>query len=85
MRRPLDTSIDGRERQLELYRAMTAEDRVRLADQMSTEVRELARAGIRARMPDGATVAEVEAELVRTLVGPNAGAGAQARRAPASR
>ena len=67
MRRPLDTSSDMRARQIALYRAMTPEDRIRLADEMSTDVRELARAGIRARMPEGTTAAEVDAELVRML------------------
>ncbi len=50
-----------------LHRAMTPDDRIRLADEMSTDVRELARAGIRARMPEGATAAEIDAELVRML------------------
>ena len=67
MRRPLDTSSDMRARQIALYRAMTPEDRIRLADEMSTDVRELARAGTRARMPEGTTAAEVDAELVRML------------------
>ena len=56
-----------RARQIALYRAMTPEDRIRLADEMSTDVRELSRAGIRARMPEGTTAAEVDAELVRML------------------
>ncbi len=67
MRRPLDTSSDTRAKQIALYRAMTPHDRIRLADEMSTDVRELARSGIRARMPEGATAAEVDAELVRML------------------
>ncbi len=46
MRRPLDTSSDTRARQIALYRAMTPDDRIRLADEMSTDVRELARSGI---------------------------------------
>ena len=68
MRRPLDTSNDARARQIALYRAMTPDDRIRLANEMSTDVRTLARSGIRARMPDGATSAEVDAELVRMLM-----------------
>ena len=72
MRRPLDTSSDMRERQIALYRAMTPGERIRLADEMSTDVRELARSGLRARMPDGATAAEIDAELVRMLTRPAA-------------
>ena len=51
MRRPADTSDDMRDRQLAAYRAMTPATRLRLSDQMSTDVRELARAGERTRTP----------------------------------
>ncbi len=67
MRRPLDTSSDTRARQIALYRAMTPDDRIRLADEMSIDVRELARSGSRARLPEGATADEVDAELLRML------------------
>ena len=70
MRRPIDTSAEARERQLEAYRAMTPQDRMRLADEMSTEVRSLARSGIRARHRDLASDEDVEAELARILLGP---------------
>jgi hypothetical protein len=70
MRRPIDTSAEARERQLEAYRAMTPQDRMRLADEMSAEVRSLARSGIRARRRDLASDEDVEAELARILLGP---------------
>jgi hypothetical protein len=85
MGRPLDTSAAARERQLDLYRAMTPEDRLRLADDMSTEVRELARAGIRARVREAATAAEVEAELVRMLGDVRCDAAGRVRRAATTR
>ena len=50
MRRPLDTSREARERQLAAYRAMAPEMRLRLAAEMSAEVRSLSEAGARARM-----------------------------------
>ena len=62
MRRPLDTSEDSRRRQLDAYRAMTPEQRLQLADEMSADVADLAASGARARrdwtssdLPDAAT------------------------------
>jgi hypothetical protein len=49
MRRPLDTSLEARERQLAAYRAMAPETRLRLAAEMSADVRALSAAGIRGR------------------------------------
>ena len=49
MRRSVDTSLAARRRQIAAYRAMTPEKRLRLADEMSAEVRALADAGGRAR------------------------------------
>jgi hypothetical protein len=49
MRRPVDTSIEARERQVAVYRAMTPEMRLRLAAEMSADVRTLTEAGTRAR------------------------------------
>jgi hypothetical protein len=49
MRRPVDTSLEARERVLAAYRAMTPETRLRLAAEMSADIRSLAEAGIRAR------------------------------------
>jgi hypothetical protein len=78
MRRPIDTSAKARERQLDGYRAMTPQDRLRLADRMSAEVRSLARAGIRARRSGKPSEEEVEAELARILLGPEVAAGVRA-------
>jgi hypothetical protein len=52
MSRPIDTSPDADARQLGAFRAMTPEDRLRLADAMSAEIRSLARSGIRTRHPE---------------------------------
>ena len=49
MRRPIDTSVEARERQLAAYRAMAPEARLRLAAEMSADVRSLSQAGRRAR------------------------------------
>jgi hypothetical protein len=70
MRRPIDTSAEARERQLDAYRAMRPQERLRLADEMSTDVRSLARAGIRARHPELASDEDVDTALARILLGP---------------
>ena len=49
MRRPIDTSLEARERQLAAYRLMAPEVRLRLAAEMSADVRSLTEAGTRAR------------------------------------
>lgn len=49
MRRSVDTSLEARERQLAAYRAMAPEMRLRLAAEMSADIRTLVEAGIRAR------------------------------------
>ena len=49
MRRSVDTSLAARQRQIAAYRAMTPERRLRLAEEMSAEVRALADAGGRTR------------------------------------
>ncbi|HUQ43292.1 MAG TPA: hypothetical protein VM451_02615 [Candidatus Limnocylindria bacterium] len=49
MRRPHDTSPAAWSRQLEAFRAMPARDRVRLALEMSEEVRQIGLAGQRHR------------------------------------
>lgn len=46
---PHDTSADARARQLSMFRAMTSQERLRLAAAMSDEVRALARDGLRSR------------------------------------
>lgn len=78
--RPIDTSIEARRRQLDAFRAMTPQQRLRLADEMSGEVRSLARSGIRARMPAGSTEADIDAELARILLGPDLASALEALR-----
>ena len=77
MSRPIDTSRDADERQLNLFRAMTPGARLRLAGSMSTEITALTRSGIQARHPEY-TPAEVEVTLVRILLG-GVPAGSEAR------
>ena len=68
MTRPNDTSHAADRRQLEAFRVMTPATRLRLADVMSTEIRALARAGIRARHPEYSTE-EVEAAFAEVMLG----------------
>ena len=49
---PRDTSTDAWSRQIAAFGAMRPQDRVQVALQMSDEVRELSRAGIRTRHPE---------------------------------
>ena len=49
MTRPLDTTVDAHERQVAAFRAMTPSERLRLADEMSTDVRALMASGDRRR------------------------------------
>lgn len=65
---PRDTSPDAWARQISGVRAMTPQDRLRLAADMSDEIRELARDGIRSRHPDW-TADEVESGLEDILLG----------------
>ena len=76
---PLDTTLDARRRQLDAYRAMSSEDRLRLADQMSDDVRALTRAGIRARHAGDVSEDEVDAALARILLGATVAAAVMAR------
>ncbi len=50
--RPLDTDAGAHEAQLHAYRRMGPEARVRMAFEMSDDVRRMALDGIRARHPD---------------------------------
>jgi hypothetical protein len=84
MARPIDTSVEAHARQLEAYRAMRPEDRLRLADQMSDAVRSLARSGIRARGGPDADEMQVGDALARILLGADVAAAVRARR-PAGR
>lgn len=69
MPRPLDTSIDAYRRQLDAYRSMGPAERLRLAAEMSAEVRAIAESGIRRRHPDWSPEARA-AELARILARP---------------
>jgi hypothetical protein len=84
MGRPIDTAVEAHARQLEAYRAMRPEDRLRLADEMSDDVRSLARSGIRARQVGDDSEEEVDAALARILLGADVSSALRARR-PAGR
>jgi hypothetical protein len=64
----LDTSAEAWERQLDAFRRMTPQERLRIAVAMSAEVRALAEAGIRSRNPE-LSGDEVEAALADILLG----------------
>ena len=49
---PSDTHPDAAGIQLEIFRRMTAEQRLRLAMEMSESIRQVALAGLRSRRPD---------------------------------
>lgn len=66
MPRPLDTSIDAYRRQLDDYRSMEPAERLRLAVEMSSDIRALTESGIRRRHPDWSQDARAE-ELARIL------------------
>jgi hypothetical protein len=76
---PRDTSQEAFARQMAAFRAMTPQERVRLAAEMSDELREIVRAGIRARHP-AADRAEVQAMLEDILLGPEIAAAARRAR-----
>lgn len=63
---PRDTSPEVWSRQLDVYRAMGPDGRLRRALQMSEDVKALARDGIRDQHPDW-PASRVEAELVKRL------------------
>lgn len=65
---PKDTSPDAFARQLDALRRMRPEQRLQLALEMSDEVRELAKAGIRGRHP-AYTDTEVADALEALLLG----------------
>jgi hypothetical protein len=68
MARSLDTSADANQRQLLAFRSMTPKDRLQLADEMSSEVRNLAASGIRQRHPEY-SAEERQAALAEILLG----------------
>jgi hypothetical protein len=72
MATPSDTISEAFARQLEGLRAMGPQARLHLALQMSEELREVAKAGIRARHP-GFTDRQVREELEVLLLGRDLG------------
>jgi len=66
--RPRDTTLESHEAQLQAYRRLGATGRARLAATLSSDTRELTRAGIRARHGEY-TEEEVELALRRILLG----------------
>ncbi len=85
MARSLDTSADANQRQLSAFRSMTPNDRLYLADSMSTEVRVLAESGIRQRHPEYSAEERRDA-LTDILLGRKlAAASRQPRRPPTLR
>lgn len=66
--RPLDTTVESHEAQLQAYRRLGATGRARMAARLSADTRQLTRAGIRARHPDY-TEEQVENALRRLLLG----------------
>ena len=91
MDRPADTSLEARRRQLDAYRAMAPEERLRLAEAMSDDVRALARTGIQARHGGTLPDRDLDAALARILLGEDlasstaAGRDVPGRRATARR
>jgi hypothetical protein len=83
MSRALDTSVDAYRRLSEAMRQLTPAERLRLADVMSAEVRALAEAGIRRRMPHF-TSTEVEMALAEIILGHDLAAAARDARHPGS-
>jgi hypothetical protein len=65
---PRDTSAAARRRQIQAIRAIPPVERLRIADQMSADVRALAGAGIRKRHP-GASPEAVAQLLAERLLG----------------
>jgi len=59
-----DTTPEAQAKQLEIIRAMTGEQRMTLAYEMSMFTRELAKAGIRSQHP-GWSEAQVDREVLR--------------------
>ena len=70
MRAPRDTSPQIWARQLDAYRAMRPDERLRRALELSEDVRALARDGIRHAHPDWPELA-VAAELAKRIFDPS--------------
>jgi hypothetical protein len=65
---PRDTTLDGHEAQLRVYRRLGATGRARLAERLSVDTRRLTRSGIRTRHPEY-TDEQIELALRRILLG----------------
>ena len=76
---PRDTTPDAFERRLNSLRRMGAKERLRLSLEMSDELREVAKAGIRARHP-GYGSQEVDDELEALMLGRDLAAAARRAR-----
>jgi hypothetical protein len=63
---PRDATAESVRMQAAIHAAMTTEERLRIAIDMSDFTRDLARAGLRARRPE-LSEAEIERELLRLL------------------
>ncbi len=66
--RPPDTTPDAHLAQIEIWRAMSGADRVRLAIEMSERAREIAIAGVMAREP-GISSDEARLRVLRQILG----------------
>lgn len=76
MGRPLDTAADADRRQFEAFRAMTPGQRLRIADEMSSEVRRLAEAGFYRAHP-GLREDERDDAVAELLLGPQLASAAR--------
>ena len=65
---PSDTSTEAAAIQRDIFRRMTAEQRLRLALEMSESMRNVALAGLRSRRP-GLTADQLSSELMRIMYG----------------
>lgn len=63
-----DTHPEAERIQVEILRGMSIAHRLRMVGELNRTIRAVALAGIRSRLPE-ATAAEIEAELMRLLLG----------------
>ncbi len=66
--RPLDTEPDAWEVQCEIWKRLTEEDKLRIALELSQNMREMAVAGAKLRLP-GATPEEIQSAVARLMLG----------------
>jgi hypothetical protein len=65
---PSDTSPDAAAIQQEIFRRMTPEQRLRIALELSEEMRNIALSGLRSRQPE-LTEEELKREMLRIMYG----------------